>query len=193
MDQRDIGVFGTSAPGRRTPRANGTLRYVRSSVRRINGLRGKSKDYSSNSAHPEPIRHASRKVRTVLKTSALAIFAVFVATGGQLLLRAGMESVGYVGSERLSRPLQLVLEVARTPKVVFGLGLFVMSATIWLIVLSRAPLSFAYPFAGLTYVLVTVFAKYALHEHVPSLRWAGIFLIITGIVLVGRTAPPGIQ
>lgn len=129
----------------------------------------------------------------LLKTGALAVVSVLLATTGQLLLKAGMERVGYVGGSRLDQPLELILRVARTPQIVVGLGLFGISAVFWLVVLSRAPLSFAYPFAGLTYVLTTVFARYVLGEHVPGIRWVGIVLILTGIVVVGRTAPPQIQ
>ena len=127
------------------------------------------------------------------KTSALAIFSVFLATLGQLLLKNGMEKVGYVGTQRLTRPGSLLLDVAKTPLVWTGLGLFVISAAVWLIVLSRAPLSFAYPFAGLTYLFITLFSRFALHERVSLWRWIGILLVVSGILLVARTAPPGLE
>lgn len=126
----------------------------------------------------------------MIKTSAVAIFSVMLATAGQLLLRAGMENVGYIGAERLGSPLRLGMQVAKTPQVILGLGFFAMSAVTWLVVLSRVPLSFAYPFAGLVYVLTTVFARYVLKESVPGLRWLGIAFIIIGIVTVGATSPP---
>jgi drug/metabolite transporter (DMT)-like permease len=125
-----------------------------------------------------------------VKTTLLALFSVFLATAGQLILKTGMQRVGYIGSQRLSRPAHLLIQVATTWQVVFGLFLFVVSAVSWLLVLSRVPLSFAYPFAGLTYLLITLFGKFILQEHVPALRWLGIALIIAGIVLVGKTAPP---
>lgn len=126
----------------------------------------------------------------MIKTSAVAVFSVFLATAAQLLLRAGMERVGYIGAARLGSPVRLALQILRTPQVLLGLGFFAFSAVAWLIVLSRVPLSFAYPFAGLVYVLTTLFAKFVLKESVPGLRWAGIFLIIVGIVTVGATSPP---
>lgn len=126
----------------------------------------------------------------MFKTSAVALISVTLATTGQLLLRTGMEKVGYIGTARLSRPAQLVLAIARTPQVLAGLVVFAASAAIWLIVLSRVPLSFAYPFVGLTYLLTTLFAKFILGERVPGLRWAGLAMIIAGILVVGATAPP---
>lgn len=129
----------------------------------------------------------------LLKTSALAIFAVVLSTAGQLLLRDGMEQVGYIGVSRLSSPARLALQIARTPQVLVGLALFGISAVAWLIVLSRAPISFAYPFAGFTYVAITAFAHFALHENIPIVRWAGVALIVAGVIVVGSTAPPGVD
>ena len=125
----------------------------------------------------------------MIKTASLAILSVFIATAGQLLLRAGMERVGYVGFDRIARPLTLIMQVAKEPRVVFGLGVFALSAVMWLVVLSRAPLSVAYPFAGLTYILTTLFARYFLNEKVTAARWLGVGLILVGIILVGRSSP----
>ncbi|MEX2553109.1 MAG: EamA family transporter [Actinomycetota bacterium] len=125
-----------------------------------------------------------------IKTTILALLSVVLATAGQLTLKTGMTRVGYIGSERLGKPLKLLLQVATTWQVLLGLTLFFVSAGFWILVLSRVPLSFAYPFAGLTYLLIALFGKFVLGEHVPGLRWFGIALIIAGILLVGSTAPP---
>jgi drug/metabolite transporter (DMT)-like permease len=54
-------------------------------------------------------------------------------------------------------------------------------------VLSRTSLSFAYPFAAITYILIVLFDRFVLDETVPPLRWMGVALIAVGIVLVART------
>ena len=72
---------------------------------------------------------------------------------------------------------------------VWGLLLFGLSAFVWLAVLSRASLSFAYPFASLTYALILLADRFLLHEQIPPLRWAGVFFIMLGIVLVAQTPP----
>ena len=68
-----------------------------------------------------------------------------------------------------------------------GLALFGLSALVWLVVLSRASLSFAYPFAALTYVLILLFDRFVLEETVPPLRWGGVGFIAVGIFLISRT------
>jgi drug/metabolite transporter (DMT)-like permease len=121
-----------------------------------------------------------------LRTAILAVMAVCVATAGQLTLKSGMSRVGVISAERLGRPIELLLHLVKTPLVPVGLTLFVVSAAFWMLVLSRVPLSYAYPFVGLTYVLIALFGKFVLKEHVPVLRWAGIALIVVGILLVGN-------
>ena len=88
----------------------------------------------------------------------------------------------------LSSPLKSIVE---TPAVWGGLVLFGISALIWLAVLSRASLSFAYPFVSLTYVLILLFDRFVLHQQVGLLRWAGVAFIVTGIVLVAQTPHGG--
>lgn len=116
----------------------------------------------------------------------LILVSVTLAAVAQLTLKHGMNQVsGKAG------PLQLtgasLRAVAATPAVWVGLVLFGISAVVWLAVLSRASLSFAYPFAALTYVLILLFDRLVLDQPVSALRWGGVALIVAGIVLVSRT------
>ena len=117
---------------------------------------------------------------------ALILFSVAVAAGAQLTLKHGMnqvvDSTGRVGFDGTS-----LRAVASTPSVWLGLLLFGFSALIWLVVLSRTSLSFAYPFASLTYVLILLADRFVLDQPIPALRYAGVVFIIVGIVLVAQT------
>jgi multidrug transporter EmrE-like cation transporter len=124
----------------------------------------------------------------LIKTAGMAVVSVLLATVGQFLLKSGMDRVGYVGGDRLKRPIDLALTAARTPQIIVGLGIFCVSAIVWLIVLSRVPLSTAYPFAGITYVTTALVGRFVLGESIPGTRWLGILLIVGGILLVSRSA-----
>jgi uncharacterized membrane protein len=117
---------------------------------------------------------------------ALILVSVTLAAVAQLTLKAGMnrvtERMGEVGLSGAS-----VRAIAETPLVWLGLVLFGLSAVVWLGVLSRTSLSFAYPFAALTYVLIVLFDLFILHERIPAPRWAGVAFIAVGIFLVSRT------
>jgi multidrug transporter EmrE-like cation transporter len=135
-----------------------------------------------------PHTHAPvRTRRAKLMLIGVIVLSVALAAAAQLTLKYGMLQVGPIRSGDIQEPVQTVLRVARQPAVWGGLILFGVSAVFWLIVLSRVSLSFAYPFAALTYVLILLFDRFILKTEVPGLRWAGVFLIITGIILISRT------
>jgi drug/metabolite transporter (DMT)-like permease len=116
----------------------------------------------------------------------LILVSVTLAAVAQLTLKHGMnqvkDSYGVAGLNAGS-----LKAVASTPAVWLGLVLFGVSAIVWLLVLSRASLSFAYPFAAITYILIVIFDRFVLDETVPPLRWAGVAFIAVGIVLVAQT------
>lgn len=118
----------------------------------------------------------------------LIIGSVLLAATAQLTLKYGMSKVGAIGRAELKSPLATAAKVLTQPAVVGGFALFAISALLWLVVLSRVSLSFAYPFAASTYVLILLFDHWVLGEPVSAVRWGGVFLIITGLVLISRTS-----
>lgn len=123
------------------------------------------------------------------KVVGFILISVLLAAAAQLTLKFGVDRVtrnGHSGIE-LSRPVESAMRVARTPAIWGGLALFGLSAAFWMLVLSRTTLSFAYPFAALTYVLILTIDRLVLKVEVPALRWAGVAFIMTGIVLVSRS------
>jgi drug/metabolite transporter (DMT)-like permease len=115
----------------------------------------------------------------------LIIVSVALAATAQLTLKHGMNQVTNGGTETLTAGS--IGSVLTNLSVLGGLAIFGLSAVVWLLVLSQASLSFAYPFASLTYVLILLADKFVLHEEIPVLRWAGVFAIVTGIILVAQT------
>jgi drug/metabolite transporter (DMT)-like permease len=119
---------------------------------------------------------------------AMILLSVALAAVAQLALKNGMNEVT---AELTPDPFALngpsFRALAAQPFVWAGLALFGVSALVWLVVLSRASLSFAYPFAALTYVMILLFDHFVLHEQVPALRWGGVGFIAFGIFLISRT------
>jgi drug/metabolite transporter (DMT)-like permease len=118
-----------------------------------------------------------------LVSVALILVSVTFATAGQFTLKAAMNHVTKHTSD--SSAVDTLLSAAREPRLWAGLTLFGISAVFWLVVLSKVPLSFAYPFVGLSYLVIVLVARLILHEHVPTLRWIGVAIVATGIAIVG--------
>jgi len=116
----------------------------------------------------------------------LILFSISIAVAGQILLKIGINRIGMVNFSNLDALKQLFFGVIKSPLVISGLFLYVVSAAIWLVVLSAVDLSFAYPFIGFTYVMVLVLSKFILKEDVNPIRWAGALIITIGVIVISR-------
>ena len=121
---------------------------------------------------------------------ALILVSVGLAAAAQITLKHGMNQVVDRTAEAFRFDTASVKAVAATPAVWLGLALFAISACVWIAVLSRAALSFAYPFAALTYVVIVLYDAFR-GESIGTLRWSGVALIVAGIILVSRTPTHG--
>ncbi|KAB1078107.1 EamA family transporter [Methylobacterium soli] len=84
--------------------------------------------------------------------------------------------------------LRTVLVVAFAPAVFGGLLTFGLSAVVWLLVLSRIDVSYAYPCVALGIVLTMLAGHLMLGEALTVSRIAGLALIVSGVgvVALGR-------
>jgi drug/metabolite transporter (DMT)-like permease len=74
-------------------------------------------------------------------------------------------------------------------------GLFTVAAVfiIWSTILSKIDLSVAVPIASFSYILVPVVSVIFLHEQISALRWAGILLILTGVIFVSLSSKERVE
>ena len=122
----------------------------------------------------------------MLRSLALIFVSVLIGVFGQLSLKTGMSHVGRIDAQALHQPLQLLVRVFTTPIILAGIAMYIVGTLIWLVVLSRLDLSFAYPLVATTYVFTPLLANLILHEQIPGLRWVGIALIMLGVIVVAR-------
>ena len=116
----------------------------------------------------------------------LILLSISIAVGGQLLLKIGINRIGIVNFGSLDAFRQFFSGVIKSPLVMTGLFLYVVSSAIWLIAIAAVDLSFAYPFLGFTYVIVLVLSKFILKEDVNPIRWIGTIIITIGVIVLSR-------
>ena len=121
------------------------------------------------------------------KSLFLIFLAIIIGLGGQLSLKTGMNRIGRIDTIDLSNILSLIGKAALSPIILFGLGLYVVGFVVWLIVLSRVDLSFAYPMISLNYVLVMFFSWLVLGEHLDFTRLIGVLVICAGVAILSRS------
>jgi multidrug transporter EmrE-like cation transporter len=120
-----------------------------------------------------------------LVSIALVLVSVGFAVAGQITLKSAMNHIGEIGASEVRAVGDTVTRAAREPRLWAGLALFGISSLFWMVVLSRVPLSVAYPFVGISYILIVLLSRFILHEQVPILRWIGVLVVATGIAIIG--------
>ena len=121
----------------------------------------------------------------------LILASVTLAAIAQVTLKIGMNRVTEANGGQLALSGDALKQILTSGMVWLGLGIFALSAVLWLFALSRASLSFAYPFAALGYVIIVTASILILHEHVPPLGWVGVACIVVGIMLIAQGSPTG--
>ncbi len=114
------------------------------------------------------------------------VTGVLLNAGAQLLLKAGTNVLGVITLTTDNWPAQFG-RMALEPHIAGGLACYVVSVVVWLIGLSRVPVSIAYPMLSLGYVVNAVAAHYLFGESVTLSRWLGIGFIVVGVWLVARS------
>ena len=105
---------------------------------------------------------------------------------GQLVLKKAMMGIGVLTPTASAVP-SIVMRIALSPLVIAGMSCYVLGSFFWLIALSRVQLSFAYPFASLSYVLIFVATYYFFGETINAWRLAGMAVICLGVLLISRS------
>jgi len=120
-----------------------------------------------------------------MKNIILILFSVSLNASAQILMRKGMLQIGEVSFS--SSPLNTLSQMASNVFLWFSIACYGLSILIWIIVLSRVEVSFAYAFSSLGYVLVTVMSMFILREHISTMRIIGVSIVCFGIILISRS------
>ena len=120
-----------------------------------------------------------------LRLFLLILGSVSLSALAQMCLKAGTSRPDTNGAESAVQELTGLLQ---SPLVYLGLGLYGLGAILWLFVLARVPLSLAYPFVGIGFILTAAAGAVVFQENLNVTRIAGTMLIAAGCVLVARSA-----
>ena len=105
-------------------------------------------------------------------------------TINQLFLKSAINSLSLSSPITVVKIIKFIIELIRVPRVWVSFLFSVLSLCIWLLVLSKVDLNFAFSLDSMTYIFVAIASKKILKEKVGFKRWSGTILIMLGIVLV---------
>lgn len=117
-----------------------------------------------------------------MRALAPVIVAIVIAAFGQLTMKAAMNGLAV----SVTSPVEAMKTILGRPLVYVGLVFYGLSSFLWLISLSRLPLSYMYPFTALLLVLVTFGSALLFSEPLNAWKFSGVAIIIAGLMVISR-------
>lgn len=114
----------------------------------------------------------------------LILLSVLLNCAAQLLMRKAMMVTGELGFHNFTENIVPML----CNIWLWGVALcYVVSIVLWMIVLSRVEVSFAYPFLSIGYVVAAVAEFYLFGSDLSLNRMLGIVIICIGVYFISRS------
>ena len=117
---------------------------------------------------------------------ALILTGVLLNAAAQLLLKAGTNAVGHF-EFHLDNLVPVGWKLATEPHILTGMMCYAISLVVWIMALSRAPVSIAYPMLSIGYVINAFVAWQWFGEPLSAQKLLGISVIVVGVYLVARS------
>ncbi len=111
--------------------------------------------------------------------------AMLFSTTGELFLKRGMNEIGSFDFASVSTIVPTLIKIFTNPYIWIGFIGFGGGSIFWLSVISRVPLSLAYPMLALSYVIVVVESWIFLGEGLHPLRIVGSLVVGVGVAIIG--------
>jgi multidrug transporter EmrE-like cation transporter len=119
-------------------------------------------------------------------TFSLLLAGVLLNAGAQLLLKAGTNRIGEFAFS-LDNLVPIGTRIAASPPILAGLACYVVSVVVWILALSRVPVSVAYPMLSIGYIVNALAAWWLFGESLGMQKLLGIGFIVIGVFLVARS------
>ena len=116
----------------------------------------------------------------------LVLTGVLLNAAAQLLLKAGTNRIGEFAFA-LENLVPIGTRVAMSPHILGGLACYAVSVVVWIMALSRVPVSVAYPMLSIGYVVNALAAWWLFGESIGAQKLVGIGFIVVGVFLVARS------
>ena len=116
----------------------------------------------------------------------LILFGVLLNAAAQLFLKEGMRRIGHFEFV-WANIVPIGLQAATNLFILGGLACYVVSVVVWLLVLSRVEVSFAYPLLSVGYIVNAVAGYYLFQENLSVTRITGIVIICIGVYFITRS------
>jgi len=114
----------------------------------------------------------------------LIVFTSLCDTINQVFLKSAINTLSLSSPVTVKKIIRFIVELIKVPRVWGSFFFSILSLSVWLVVLSKADLNFAFSLDSMVYVFIAYASQHILKEKVCFKRWSGTILVIMGIILV---------
>jgi len=115
----------------------------------------------------------------------LIFTGVMLNAAAQILMKAGTNAVGHFEFSA-ANVLPIGWKLATEWHIVTALFCYGISVAVWILALSRVPVSIAFPMLSMAYVVNAIAAYYLLGEPFSTTKLVGMAVIIVGVIIISR-------
>jgi len=120
-----------------------------------------------------------------LTSFGLIFTGVMLNAAAQILMKTGTNSIGHFDFS-MGNILPVGWKLATEWHIVTALFCYALSVVVWILALSRVPVSIAFPMLSMAYIVTALAAWYLLGEPLSLTKIVGIGVIILGVVIISR-------
>ena len=111
-----------------------------------------------------------------MKMTLLCLLNTALMATGQMLFKYGSNGKSITG-------IVDIIRLFFSPVVFCALCLYAATTGLWLYILSKVPISFAYPIQALAFPLVLLASMLVFKESISITRWVGVLVIVCGVMI----------
>lgn len=111
--------------------------------------------------------------------------SVLLNSAAQILMRKGMLDVGAISTQNL---INSAFAMVQNLWLWGAMMSYAISILLWMLVLSRVQVSYAYPFLSIGYIVAAVIGYFWMGETMDMYKVFGIGIICIGIVVLSQSS-----
>ena len=110
----------------------------------------------------------------------LILANTLILVSGQFLWKFGL-----MERETSFKSIQDIISLFFSPYILSGLSLYGVATVLWLFILTKVPLSVAYPVQSLAYIFALFGAYFIFNEPLTAAKIVGVLFIMLGVSFIG--------
>lgn len=113
------------------------------------------------------------------------LLTILLTVYGQIVIKWQVLKVGSLPQDTADKIL-FMLQLLLNPWIVSALAAAFLASFFWMAAMTKLQLSHAYPFMGLTFVVVMLASGFFFHEPITTLKVVGVALIVLGLTVASQ-------